>query len=48
MGFGCCFPYLSRLVVSRIFGLESEDSSLLAIFEGERKDLSLLPRTRVF
>jgi hypothetical protein len=32
---------LLPVVVSRIFGLESEDSSLLAIFEGERKDLSL-------
>jgi hypothetical protein len=31
----------STVVVSRIFGLESEDSSLLAIFEGERKDSSL-------
>jgi hypothetical protein len=30
------------VVVGRIFGLESEDSSLLPIFERERKDSSLL------
>jgi hypothetical protein len=36
------------LVVSKILVLESEDSSLLAIFERERKDSSLKPGTRVF
>jgi hypothetical protein len=38
------FPSLATcemLVVSRIFGLESEDSSLLTIFKGERKNSSL-------
>ena len=43
----CLLSYVCILVLGRIKDSSSHDSSLFAIFAGEREDSSILPKTRV-